>query len=96
MEETIRSEFIKQFNALYQEYCDTLKNKCDKVNADNKLKIIGAYSGVLFGYCKEIEILLSTNRYTSIIPMTRDLIGCYAIEKNCQFVIHRKWISMII
>ena len=84
MEEKIRNEFIKQFDALYQEFCDTLKSNCDKFNADNKLKIIGAYSGILFGYCKEIEILLSTNWYTSIIPLTRDLVECFATVKKLE------------
>jgi len=82
LEETTRSEFIKQFNVLYQEYYDALKCNCDKFNADNKLKIIGAYSGILFGYCKEIEILLSANWYTSLIPLTRDLVECYATLKK--------------
>lgn len=85
MEDTIRNEFINHFNTLYQEFCESLKSNCDKFNADNKLKIIGAYSGILFGYCKEIEILLSTNWYTSIVPLTRDLLECYASIKKLIF-----------
>lgn len=82
-----KNNLSKKIVSIYNEYITYLQSHTDVLQNDVELKIITIYSNVLFGYLREIEILIKTDWYTSIENMTRDILECYAIIKK-MFSVH--------
>lgn len=69
-------------NDLYSEHMKLISNNCTKIKNDDNLMYICSYSLVLFDYGKDIAFLTIHDRNTSIEPLSRDLLDCYAITKK--------------
>lgn len=76
------SDYLTGINEVYCQYYKCLNEYSSALNSDKRFNHIIPYGMLLMEYGRDISCLINNARYSSVIPLNRDLAECYRHAVN--------------